>query len=99
MAIQRREEKLNGMPISDTSIRQPVFVTMLMLLTIVFGILAFRSLPVNLLPDFEVPVIAVTVPYPGAGPESVAEHVAKPIEDAVNTIEGIENITTNASEE
>jgi HAE1 family hydrophobic/amphiphilic exporter-1 len=98
MAIQRREEKLNGMPISDTSIRQPVFVTMLMLLTIVFGILAFRSLPVNLLPDFEVPVIAVTVPYPGAGPESVADQVAKPIEDAVNTIEGIENITTNASE-
>jgi len=98
MAIQRRDDKLNGMPISDTSIRQPVFVTMLMLLTIVFGVLAFRSLPVNLLPDFEVPVIAVSVPYPGAGPESVADQVARPIEDAVNTIEGIENITTNASE-
>lgn len=64
MAIQRREEQLNGMPISDTSIRQPVFVTMLMLLTIVFGVLAFRSLPVNLLPDFEVPIIAISVPYP-----------------------------------
>lgn len=98
MSNKPREDKLNGMPISDTSIRQPVFVTMLMLLTIVFGVLAFRSMPVNLLPDFEVPVIAVSVPYPGAGPESVADQVAKPIEDAVNTIEGIENITTNASE-
>ncbi|MCS6839447.1 MAG: efflux RND transporter permease subunit [Roseiflexus sp.] len=98
MATRRREEELNGMPISDTSIRQPVFVTMLMLLTVVFGILSFRSLPVNLLPDVEVPIIAVSVPYPGASPESVAEQVAKPIEDAVNTIEGIENITTSASE-
>jgi HAE1 family hydrophobic/amphiphilic exporter-1 len=98
MAIPRKEEKLNGMPISDTSIRQPVFVTMLMLLTITFGVLAFRSLPVNLLPDFEIAVLAISIPYPGAGPESVAEQVAKPVEDAVNTIEGIRHITSTSSE-
>ncbi len=98
MAVKQREEKLNGMPISDTSIRQPVFVTMLMLLTITFGVLAFGTLPVNLLPDFEVAVISVAVPYPGAGPESVAEQVAKPLEDSVNTIEGIKHITSNSSE-
>jgi HAE1 family hydrophobic/amphiphilic exporter-1 len=98
MAIRRQPPKLTGMPISDLSIRQPVFVTMLMLLTIVFGLLSFRTLPVNLLPDFEIAVIAVSVPYPGAGPESVAEQVAKPVEDAVNTVEGIENITSTSSE-
>jgi hydrophobic/amphiphilic exporter-1 (mainly G- bacteria), HAE1 family len=96
--MARAQDKLSGMPISDTSIRQPVFITMIMLLTVVFGLLSFRTLPVNLLPDFEVGVIAVSVPYPGAGPESVAEQVAKPIEDAVNTIEGIEHITTTSSE-
>jgi hydrophobic/amphiphilic exporter-1 (mainly G- bacteria), HAE1 family len=98
MAIRTKREKLSGMPISDTSIRQPVFVTMLMLLVITFGLLAFRTLPVNLLPDFEIPVIAVSVPYPGAGPESVAEQVAKPIEDSINTIEGIDHITSTSSE-
>ncbi|HWQ14916.1 MAG TPA: efflux RND transporter permease subunit [Roseiflexaceae bacterium] len=98
MAIRRPPEPLSGMPISDTSIRQPVFITMLMLLTITFGLLSFRTLPVNLLPDFEVGVIAVSVLYPGAGPESVAEQVARPIEDAVNTIEGIEHITSTSSE-
>ncbi|MEN9937851.1 MAG: hypothetical protein RLZZ387_4430 [Chloroflexota bacterium] len=98
MAIRTPREKLSGMPISDISIRQPVFVTMLMLLTITFGILAFRTLPVNFLPDFEVPVVAVSVAYPGAGPESVAEQVAKPIEDSVNTIEGIKHITSTSSE-
>jgi hydrophobic/amphiphilic exporter-1 (mainly G- bacteria), HAE1 family len=95
---QPPREQLHGMAISDTSIRQPVFVTMLMLLTITFGVLAFRSLPVNLLPDFEVAVISIVVPYPGAGPESVAEQVAKPLEDSVNTLEGIKHITSNSSE-
>lgn len=98
MAIRRQPEKLSGMPISDTSIRQPVFVTMLMLLTITFGILSFRTLPVNLLPDFDVPVVAVSVVYPGGGPESVAEQVVKPLEDSVNTIEGIKHITSTSSE-
>ncbi len=72
------EEKLHGMVISDTSIRQPVFITMLMLLTIVIGWLAYTTLPVNLLPDISVPIVAVSVPYPGAGPESVADQVVPP---------------------
>ncbi|HMP41557.1 MAG TPA: efflux RND transporter permease subunit, partial [Roseiflexaceae bacterium] len=98
MATKKRGEQLNGMPISDTSIRQPVFITMLMLLTVTFGLLSFRTLPVNLLPDFEVPVLVVTVAYPGAGPESVAEQVAKPIEDAVNTINNLKTITSSSNE-
>src|SRR5581483_9058955 len=92
------KEKLNGMIISDTSIRQPVFITMLMLLTIVIGFLAYTTLPVNLLPDISVPVVAITVPYHGAGPESVADQVARPIEDTLNTLNGVKHITSNSSE-
>ena len=98
MANDQRQERLNGMPLADTSIRQPVFITMLMILTVTFGLLAFRTLPVNLLPDFSVPVIVVSVVYPGASPESVTEQVAKPIEDAINTINNLKNITTTANE-
>jgi hydrophobic/amphiphilic exporter-1 (mainly G- bacteria), HAE1 family len=94
----RKREKLNGLVISDVSINQPVFITMVMLAVIVFGLLSFRSTPVNLLPDFDVPIMAVTVAYPGAGPESVADTVVRPIEDAVNTISGLDHITSNASE-
>ena len=54
-----------------------------------------RSLPVNLLPDISIPIVAVIVPYPGAGPESVADQVAKPIEDQLNTINGVKHITSN----
>jgi hydrophobic/amphiphilic exporter-1 (mainly G- bacteria), HAE1 family len=98
MARRKREEKLNGVAVSDVAIKQPVFITMMMLLLITFGLLSFRTIPVNLLPDFEVPVIAISVSYPGAGPESVAEQVAQPIEDAVNTVSGLQDITSNSNE-
>ena len=45
----------------------------------------------------EIPVVAVTVVYHGAGPESVADQVAKPIEDTLNTINGVKHITSNSS--
>jgi HAE1 family hydrophobic/amphiphilic exporter-1 len=91
-------EKLNGMIISDTSIRQPVFITMLMLLAVVIGLLSYTTLPVNLLPDISVPYVFVSVAYPGAGPESVADQVAKPIEDQLNTLTGVKHITSSSSE-
>ncbi|NCC34491.1 MAG: efflux RND transporter permease subunit, partial [Chloroflexia bacterium] len=95
---QRQKEKLNGLWVSDVSIRQPVFITMVMLAIMTFGILSFRTTPVNLLPDIDVPVFVVSVNYPGAGPESVADQVIRPIEDAVNTLAGLRDLTSNSSE-
>src|SRR5215212_2008509 len=92
------KENLRGMIISDTSIKQPVFITMIMLLVMVVGFLAYTTLPVNLLPDISIPTIAVSVSYPGAGPESVADQVAKPIENTLNTLNGVKHITSNSSE-
>src|SRR5512145_3095079 len=92
------QKKLDGMIISDTSIRQPVFITMIMILAVVIGLLAYRTLPVNLLPDISVPIVAISVPYPGAGPESVADQVARPIENALSTINGVKHITSNSAE-
>ncbi|MEM8530640.1 MAG: efflux RND transporter permease subunit [Chloroflexota bacterium] len=96
MAQRRHKSQLNGVFISDTSIKQPVFITMVMLLIVVVGLLAYRSLPVNLFPDFSLPTISISVPYPGAGPQSVAEQVAQPIETAINTLDGVRTITSNS---
>lgn len=87
-------EKLDGMAIADTSIRQPVFITMIMLLVVVIGALAYRSLPVNLLPDIDIPTVGVFMAYPGAGPESMADQVAKPVEDQLQTLNGLKHITS-----
>jgi HAE1 family hydrophobic/amphiphilic exporter-1 len=89
---------LKGMAIADTAIRQPVFITMLMLLAVTFGILSYTSIPVNLLPEINIPIVAVTISYPGAGPNSVVEQVAKPVEQVMNTISGIKHITSTSSD-
>jgi HAE1 family hydrophobic/amphiphilic exporter-1 len=98
MSKPRQGQKLYGNPISDTAIRQPVFIAMIMLLALTIGLLAYRTLAVNLFPDIAVPVVAVSVPYSGAGPESVADQVAKPIEDRLNTLNGVKHITSTSSE-
>ncbi len=98
MSQPKAKPKLNGMIISDTSIRQPVFITMLMILVIVIGVLAYRTMPVNLLPDIDLPTVAVSIPYSGANPASVAEQVAKPVEDQLQTINGLKHITSESRE-
>jgi HAE1 family hydrophobic/amphiphilic exporter-1 len=71
---------------------------MLMLLAVTFGILSYTSIPVNLLPEINIPIVAVTISYPGAGPNSVVEQVAKPVEQVMNTISGIKHITSTSSD-
>jgi HAE1 family hydrophobic/amphiphilic exporter-1 len=98
MSQPKKMPDLDGVFLSDLSIKQPVFITMLMLLTIVVGLLSFSTLPVNLFPEINPPVVAVQVAYPGAGPESVADQVAQPLEDELSTLNGVSRITSNSSE-
>ncbi|NJN67841.1 MAG: efflux RND transporter permease subunit [Chloroflexaceae bacterium] len=90
--------KLKGVAIADTSIMQPVFVTMVMLLLIVLGLTSYASMPVNLYPDFEIPVVAVQLIYPGASPDSVADQVTEPVEDTLISISGVKDITSQSFE-
>jgi hydrophobic/amphiphilic exporter-1 (mainly G- bacteria), HAE1 family len=98
MSRRRELPPLNGNLVADTSIRQPIFVSMLMLLFLVLGFLGYNTMPVNLLPDIETGVVTVSVTYPGANQETIAEQVAKPIEDQLATISGVNEISSNSSE-
>jgi HAE1 family hydrophobic/amphiphilic exporter-1 len=98
MKKHENNQPLDGMIISDTAINQPVFITMLMSLLIVVGLLAYSMMPVNLLPDINMPIVTVRVAYPGAGPQSVADQVAQPIEDEMATLSGVTDITSNSSD-
>lgn len=74
------------------SVGHPVFATMIMVALLVFGIYSYQRLPIEQLPDIDLPVVAVVVSYPGASPEAVENDIVRPIEDAVNTISGIDTI-------
>jgi HAE1 family hydrophobic/amphiphilic exporter-1 len=78
------------------SVNHPVFATMIMVAIMVFGIYSYQRLPIEQMPDVDFPVVAVVVSYPGASPEAVEADVVQPIEEAVNTIAGLDTIQSTA---
>jgi hydrophobic/amphiphilic exporter-1 (mainly G- bacteria), HAE1 family len=76
--------------LSDTSIKRPIMMSMLLLVFVVFGGLAYFSLSLDLTPDVDIPYVTVQTVYPGAGPKEVETQISKRIEDAVSTISKID---------
>jgi HAE1 family hydrophobic/amphiphilic exporter-1 len=70
----------------------------LTLSVILFGILSYRQLPVNDLPSVDYPVIQVTVGYPGASPDTIANNIATPLERSFMQINGLEVVTSKSSQ-
>ena len=86
------------MRIADISIKQPVFITMIIVAMVVVGGLSYSRLGVDLMPDVSLPYVAVSIANPGVGPEEMETQVTKPIEDALSTINGIDKVTSTSSE-
>ena len=86
------------MRIADISIKQPVFITMVILALVVVGALSYSRLGVDLMPDVSLPYVAVTIANPGVGPEEMESQVTKPIEDVLSTINGLDKVTSTSAE-
>ncbi|SPE55483.1 Multidrug resistance protein MdtC [Verrucomicrobia bacterium] len=86
------------MNFSEPFIRRPVMTVVLTASVVLFGVLAYRSLPVNDLPAVDYPVIQAQVNYPGATPETMANNVATPLERQFMQIPGLEVITSSSSQ-
>ena len=84
--------------LSDISIKRPVFATMMMVLLIVLGVVSYKRLAIDEYPDITYPVVIVSTSYPGASPESMMRDIAKPIEEALNTVQGMKEITSTSME-
>ncbi|MCC7383232.1 MAG: efflux RND transporter permease subunit [Deltaproteobacteria bacterium] len=77
------------MRLAEISIRRPVFAVMLIAALVVFGLVAWPRIGVDLFPNVEFPIVTVTVVYPGADPVSMESKVADPLEETLNTMSGI----------
>src|SRR5690606_15475308 len=78
------------------SVKHPVFATMIMVAIMVFGVYSYQRLPIEQLPDVDFPVVAVVVSYPGASAEAVETDIIERLEEAVNTIAGLDTIQSTA---
>ncbi|MGB6546843.1 MAG: efflux RND transporter permease subunit [Candidatus Acidiferrales bacterium] len=86
------------MNFSEPFIRRPVMTVVLTASAILFGLLAYIGLPVNDLPAVDYPVIQVSVGYPGATPETMANNVATPLERQFMQIPGLELVTSSSGQ-
>ncbi|HSI53749.1 MAG TPA: efflux RND transporter permease subunit [Ramlibacter sp.] len=80
------------------SLKNPVFATMVMLAIVVLGLFSLQRLKVDQFPNIDFPVVVVTAEYPGASPEIVESEVTKKIEEGVNSIAGINALTSRSYE-
>jgi len=78
--------------LAKLAVDRPVLTTMLLLVFILFGGLAYNTLNLNNMPEVEIPYVTVTTIYPGAGPKETETLITKKVEDAVSTISEIKRI-------
>jgi len=86
------------MNISAVAIKRPVFTVMIAVAMLVLGIVGYKRLGTDLFPDVSLPVVSVTIVYPGASPAEIETQVTKPIEDVVVSLNGIDRVRTFSRE-
>ncbi len=84
--------------LAELCVKRPVFAWVLILSLTVVGIFAYTRLGVDRFPTVDIPSVAITTRLPGAAPEQIETEVTDKIEEAVNTISGIDMLTSNSSE-
>ena len=86
------------MILSNTSIKRPIFATVLVLALVVLGIFSYRRLSVEMFPNVEFPVVSVVTTFAGASPETVERELSKRIEEAVNQVAGVKHVFSTSRE-
>ena len=86
------------MNIAEGFIKRPVMTTLVMLAILLFGIMAYRQLPVSDLPNVDFPTLLVSASLPGATPDTMASAVAQPLERQFSTIAGLDSMTSNSAQ-
>ena len=83
---------------TQVSLKNPVFAVMVMLAIVVLGLFSYQRMQIDQFPNVDFPVVVVTAEYPGASPEIVESEVTRKIEEGVNSIAGINSLTSRSFE-
>ncbi len=85
------------MSISKTAVNKPTTILIIFIILTALGLYATRDLPLDLLPDIELPYVAIATTYTGAGPEEVERRISRPIESVISSVSGIEYLGSTSS--
>ena len=83
--------------LSKTAVRRPVTILMCVLAAVAFGIISIGSLKLDLYPNMNIPVVLVMTSYDGVGSEEIEKLITEPIESAVGTVSGLDELSSTTS--
>ncbi len=84
---------------TSTALRRPVTTVMTFVALVIVGLIALRLLPLEEFPDVTFPGMQVIIPYPGSTPEEVEQLITRPVEEALSTLAGIEELRSRSEAE
>lgn len=86
------------MSIYSTSVKRPVTTILIFVALMVIGLYSLSRLPVDLYPEIELPFISVVTTYPGASASDIESNVTRPVEDALNSVSNLKELTSTSSD-
>ncbi len=86
------------MTIAEFSIKRPIFTIMITLVIVVLGLISLSRLPIDLMPDITYPTLNISASYPNTAPEEMEQIIARPIEEAMSAVPGVEEVFSSSSQ-
>ncbi|MEZ4998219.1 MAG: efflux RND transporter permease subunit [Bacteroidales bacterium] len=86
------------MSIYASAVKKPVTTILIFVITMVMGLYSLTQLPIDLYPEIELPFLSVYTSYPGASAADIETNITRPLEDALNSVSGLKEITSRSSD-
>lgn len=86
------------MKLSEIGVKWPVTTSMIFIAIIILGGFSFTRVGLDLMPDFDIPVVTIITAYPGAGPQEVESRITELIESRVSSVENVDEVRSNSIE-
>ena len=84
--------------LASVCVRRPIFACVLIAVLVVVGLVGYKNLGVDKFPKVDFPLVTIVTPYPGASPSAVETDVTDKVEEAVNTVNGLDTLTSTSTE-
>jgi len=86
------------MSIYASAVKKPVTTILIFVITMVLGLYSLTQLPIDLYPEIEIPFLSVYTSYPGASAADIETNITRPLEDALNSVSGLKEMTSTSSD-
>jgi HAE1 family hydrophobic/amphiphilic exporter-1 len=86
------------MKIYESAVRKPVSTIMIFIAVLVMGVFSLRNLAIDMYPEMDMPMLMVMTSYPGANASDIETNITRVLEDQLNTVNNLKELTSNSAD-